>query len=45
MRRLAMEIGITGGRYAEERAQRSARKLLMLEGEFAALASLPDAYR
>jgi hypothetical protein len=46
MCRLAMELelGLAGGVYEEQRAQAYARELLMPEGEFAALAWLPDPY-
>jgi hypothetical protein len=46
MCRFAMEIelGLEPGRYSDDRAERYARELLMPEGEYYALASLPDAY-
>jgi hypothetical protein len=46
MCRLAMEIelGLEPGTYSDERAERYARERLMPDGEYGALASLPDAY-
>jgi hypothetical protein len=46
MCRLAMglELGLADGPYDDERAEGCARELLMPEGEFAALAWLPNQY-